>query len=138
MVRVLLVANKTLGSAEVSKFVRDRMAKDECQFTLLVPATPRWDRQIRRLASANVASPDENETTTTSPARGWSMGLDYLGVWAQTWTVISETPTRQKRSRMSCNEKSLMRSPCHSYRRVSPTGCGWIFLIRSSVSSTFR
>ena len=42
MVRLLLVANKTLASGEVSAFVRDRMAKEEdCQFTLLVPATPR-------------------------------------------------------------------------------------------------
>ena len=41
MARVLLVANKTLGSGEVSEFVRNRMSEEECQFTLLVPATPR-------------------------------------------------------------------------------------------------
>ena len=42
MVRLLLVANKTLASGEVSDFVKDRMAKEEdCRFTLLVPATPR-------------------------------------------------------------------------------------------------
>ena len=42
MIRLLLVANKTLASGEVSDFVRGRMAKDDdCQFTLLVPATPR-------------------------------------------------------------------------------------------------
>jgi hypothetical protein len=41
VVRLLLVANKTLASGEVSEFVRDRIAKEEdCQFTLLVPATP--------------------------------------------------------------------------------------------------
>lgn len=45
MVRVLLVANKTLGSAEVAEFVRSRMATEDCRFTLLVPATPRGDRQ---------------------------------------------------------------------------------------------
>ena len=44
MRRVLLVANKTLGAGEVSEFVRQRMAKEECQFTLLVPATPRSHR----------------------------------------------------------------------------------------------
>ena len=42
MDRVLLVANKTLASEEVSEYVRTRMAKDPCEFTLLVPATPRW------------------------------------------------------------------------------------------------
>jgi hypothetical protein len=70
MVRVLLVANKTLGSREVSEFVRNRMAREECQFTLLVPATPRWDRvpiHRHRLASSlasateGVASSNENE-----------------------------------------------------------------------------
>lgn len=49
MVNVLLVANKTLGSGEVSQYVRDRMAKEECRFTLLVPATPRSE-PIHRLA----------------------------------------------------------------------------------------
>ena len=53
MARVLLVANKTLGSGEVAEYVRTRMSKDECQFTLLVPATPRSDRDPAesRLAS---------------------------------------------------------------------------------------
>lgn len=52
MVSVLLVANKTLGSGEVSEFVRNRMAKEQCKFTLLVPATPRADREpTSRLAS---------------------------------------------------------------------------------------
>ena len=45
MVRVLLVANKTLGSEEVMDYVRTRMAKESCHFTLLVPATPRSDYQ---------------------------------------------------------------------------------------------
>ena len=40
MGRVLLVANKTLGSAEISEFVKSRMVDAECKFTLLVPATP--------------------------------------------------------------------------------------------------
>ncbi len=53
MDRVLLVANKTLASEEVSAYVRTRMAKSPCEFTLLVPATPRWDREpaASRLAS---------------------------------------------------------------------------------------
>ena len=42
MVHLLLVANKTLASGEVSDFVKDRMAKEkDCRFTLLVSATPR-------------------------------------------------------------------------------------------------
>ena len=65
MVRVLLVANKTLGSGEVSEFVRERMAKDDCQFTLLVPATPRSDRDpVVRASSATgmaIASSHDNE-----------------------------------------------------------------------------
>jgi hypothetical protein len=53
MVRLLLVANKTLASGEVADFVKDRTAKDEdSQFTLLVPATPRSDEAQERAATA--------------------------------------------------------------------------------------
>jgi hypothetical protein len=59
MVRVLLVANKTLGSGEVSEYVRDRMAKEDCQFTLLVPATPPSDHvPIHRLAGGLTGATD--------------------------------------------------------------------------------
>lgn len=68
MVRVLLVANKTLGSGEVSDYVRNRMAQDECQFTLLVPATPRLnpEQQLRLTdgltnAGAGVGSSNEKD-----------------------------------------------------------------------------
>src|SRR4051812_35104447 len=59
MVRVLLIANKTLGSGEVSEFVRSRMAKEECQFTLLVPATPRPNREPAAWLAAGLASAGE-------------------------------------------------------------------------------
>ena len=60
MVRLLLVANKTLASGEVTEFVRDRIAKGEdCQFTLLVPATPRdhgaGARSVHGMASVSEA-----------------------------------------------------------------------------------
>jgi GABA permease len=52
MVRLLLVANKTLTSGEVSDFVRDRIAKDDnCQFTLLVPASPHERQPGARMAN---------------------------------------------------------------------------------------
>jgi hypothetical protein len=57
VVRLLLVANKTLASGEVSDFVQDRMAKDDnCQFTLLVPATPRTHAEAREQAMTGVGS----------------------------------------------------------------------------------
>ncbi len=57
MVRLLLVANKTLASGEVSDFVKDRMAKDEdCRFTLLVPATPRSNAEAGERAATGVGS----------------------------------------------------------------------------------
>jgi GABA permease len=59
MVRVLLVANKTLGSGEVIEYVRNRMGKEECQFTLLVPATPRPDREPAARLGASLASASE-------------------------------------------------------------------------------
>jgi hypothetical protein len=70
VVRVLLVANKTLGSGEVSEFVRERMTRDECQFTLLVPATPRGDRapiHRQRLASSLASA---IEGVASSPGAG--------------------------------------------------------------------
>jgi hypothetical protein len=57
--RLLLVANKTLASGEVSGFVRERMAKDDnCEFTLLVPATPPGGQSGSRMANeiANAGS----------------------------------------------------------------------------------
>jgi hypothetical protein len=84
MVRVLLVANKTLGSGEVSEFVRNRMAKEECQFTLLVPATPRGDREPSWLtgglanASEGVASSQDQEDTYEYARSRLQYGLDVL------------------------------------------------------------
>jgi len=85
MVSVLLVANKTLGSAEVSDFVRSRMAKDECQFTLLVPATPRWSSEpASRLAgglagaSEAVGSVREGEDNYAHARSRLEYGLEVL------------------------------------------------------------
>ena len=83
MVRVLLVANKTLGSREVSEYVRDRMAKEECQFTLLVPATPRWDQPIHRLTNnlasgSTVAPSNENDDNYAFARSRLEYGLGVL------------------------------------------------------------
>jgi len=40
MSRILVVANRTLGSSDLLQSVQDRMAAGPCEFTLLVPATP--------------------------------------------------------------------------------------------------
>lgn len=85
MVRVLLVANKTLGSGEVSEFVRSRIAEEECQFTLLVPATPRWNREpasrlVGGLASASeaVESSQDNEDDYEYARERMRYGLEVL------------------------------------------------------------
>ena len=39
MSRILVVANKTLGSNDLLQSIRDRMTKGPCEFTVLVPAT---------------------------------------------------------------------------------------------------
>ena len=66
MDRVLIVANKTLGSDEVAEYVRTRMAKGPCQFTLLVPATPRSDYQ-RGFRFAKVSLRLAPQTVTKCP-----------------------------------------------------------------------
>jgi GABA permease len=85
MARVLLVANKTLASGEVSEYVRTRMAKEPCEFTLLVPATPRWDREpASRLASglagaSEGAGPSYNREDNYEYARSrLEFGLNVL------------------------------------------------------------
>ena len=45
MSRILVVANRTLGSSDLLQSIRDRMTKGPCEFTLLVPATPRWNSE---------------------------------------------------------------------------------------------
>jgi GABA permease len=45
MSRILVVANKTLGSSDLLQSIQDRMTKGPCEFTLLVPATPHAHRE---------------------------------------------------------------------------------------------
>ena len=45
MSRILVVANKTLGSSDLLQAISDRMTKGPCEFTVLVPATPHAHRE---------------------------------------------------------------------------------------------
>jgi GABA permease len=45
MSRILVVANRTLGSRDLLQSIRDRMTRGPCQFTLLVPATAHNHRE---------------------------------------------------------------------------------------------
>ena len=45
MSRILVVANKTLGSSDLLQSIQDRMTKGPCEFTLLVPAIPHARRE---------------------------------------------------------------------------------------------
>lgn len=45
MSRILVIANKTLGSRDLLQSIRDRMTKGPCEFTLLVPAIPHSHRE---------------------------------------------------------------------------------------------
>jgi len=45
MSRILVVANRTLGSNDLLQAIQDRMTKDPCQFTLLVPAVAHAHRE---------------------------------------------------------------------------------------------
>ncbi len=91
MVRLLLVANKTLASGEVSEFVRDRIAKEkDCQFTLLVPATPpdhgAGARLVHGMASVSEArwqptngvDPGADENDWDNARSRMEFGLDLL------------------------------------------------------------
>jgi hypothetical protein len=45
MSRILVVANRTLGSSDLLQSIQDRMTKGPCQFTLLVPAIAHAHRE---------------------------------------------------------------------------------------------
>jgi hypothetical protein len=45
MSRILVVANRTLGSSDLLQSIQDRMAKGPCEFTLLVPAAAHNHRE---------------------------------------------------------------------------------------------
>jgi hypothetical protein len=45
MSRILVVANRTLGSSDLLQSIQDRMTKGPCEFTLLVPAIPHARRE---------------------------------------------------------------------------------------------
>jgi hypothetical protein len=45
MSRILVVANKTLGSSDLLESIQDRMTQGPCEFTLLVPAIPHAHRE---------------------------------------------------------------------------------------------
>ncbi|GAA3691682.1 hypothetical protein GCM10022204_03720 [Microlunatus aurantiacus] len=79
MVRLLLVANKTLSSAEVSRFVQDRIAAGDCQITLLVPATPQRVHAGSRMA--------DEIATAGSGVRG-SGGGDSVDDWENARTRL--------------------------------------------------
>jgi hypothetical protein len=46
MRRVLIVANQTLGGAELQHEIADRTASEPCEFWVLVPATPMSDQVV--------------------------------------------------------------------------------------------
>ena len=93
MVRLLLVANKTLASGEVSRFVRERMAKDDsCQFTLLVPATPQGGQPGSRMANeiANAGS-GARVSDATEGVSDWEYARSRLEYGLSTLRTLGAT-----------------------------------------------
>ena len=46
MTRILVIANKTLGSSDLLQYIQDRMTRGPCEFTLLVPVVPNAPQSI--------------------------------------------------------------------------------------------
>ncbi len=70
MSRILVVANRTLGSDDLLQAIRDRMTKGPCEFTLLVPATPHAHREttMEALTRRITNMPVTDEARGTSEA----------------------------------------------------------------------
>ena len=66
MSRILVVANKTLGSSDLLQSIQDRMTKGPCEFTLLVPAIP----HARRESTMETLTRRISNMPVTDEARG--------------------------------------------------------------------
>ena len=81
---ILVVANQTLGGNDLLEFVRARMAKGPCEFTLVVPATARSDRDPAAALVAGLRVPGRalnaaSDTDDYADAqRRLELGLDAL------------------------------------------------------------
>jgi hypothetical protein len=70
MSRILVVANRTLGSNDLLQSIRDRMTKGPCEFTLLVPATAHAHREstMETLTRRIINMPVSDEARGTAEA----------------------------------------------------------------------
>jgi hypothetical protein len=91
MARILLVANKTLGSGEVSEYVHSRMTDEPCQFTLLVPATPRSDYQRGFRFADHMASASEGVSSRSDEANDYEFARTRLDYGLQVLTGLGAT-----------------------------------------------
>ena len=66
MSRILVVANKTLGSSDLLQSIQDRMTKGPCEFTLLVLAIP----HARRESTMETLTRRISNMPVTDEARG--------------------------------------------------------------------
>lgn len=62
MVNVLVVANQTMSGEELAEYVKSRMAKGPCEFTLLVPTTAHADLSGPFLAARPYVAVPERDT----------------------------------------------------------------------------
>jgi hypothetical protein len=84
MSRILVVANKTLGSSDLLQSIRDRMTKGPCEFTLLVPVIPHAHRESR-LEIEELRQIADGRTTYSPRPRG---SLRAAGMPAQLPTSV--------------------------------------------------
>lgn len=78
MSRVLVVANQTLGGADLLEFLRRRMEKGPCEFYLLVPATPRAQRNPDAPVPGLNAPLDTEDDDFAQARKRLDQGLDSL------------------------------------------------------------
>lgn len=78
MSRVLVVANQTLGGDDLREFVTGRMAKDSCEFTLVVPATARAHRNPDAVVPGINAPLDTEDDDYAEARKRLELGLSTL------------------------------------------------------------
>jgi len=78
MSQVLVVANQTLGGADLLEYVRTRMSKGDCTFSLLVPATPRAHRSPDAPVPGFNAPLDSEDDDYAEARKRLEQGLEAL------------------------------------------------------------
>jgi hypothetical protein len=78
--RVLIIANQTMGGADLDEAILARMKKDQCEFTLLIPATPldHFAEAAQNLRASHMTTVDDTDRFYEAARHRLEGALEHL------------------------------------------------------------